>query len=107
MLNQLIDKSALTGQYLSPGLCHVEISDAVDLGKSLCLSRARRPFHLELVAGKPVQIEIGFHREGVDHFPALLTKWLQRRERTCGCKASFLGEFAFCARQQVARFDIA
>ena len=72
LLNELIDKCALTQQYLLPGLRHFEIGDTVDFGEILCSSRVRRPFHLELVAGKPVQIEIAFNRKDVDHFPAFL-----------------------------------
>jgi len=73
MPDQVIDESALTGQDLSSSLCHAEIGDTVDFGKVLYLSRSRRPFHFEMVAGKPAQIEISLHCEGVDHFPALLT----------------------------------
>jgi len=106
MSDQFIDKGALTRQHLSPSLRHAEIGNAVDFGKVLCPSRSRRPLHLEKIAGKPVQIEISFHREGVDHFPALLTQWRERRERSCGRKTGFLVELAFRASEQVAGFDI-
>src|SRR6476620_3327765 len=53
MSDQFIDESALTRQYLSPSFRHAEIGDTVDFGKVLCLPRSRRPFHFEMVAGKP------------------------------------------------------
>ncbi len=107
MYDQLIDESALTRQYLSTGPRHAEIGDPVDFGKVLHFTRTGRPFHLELVAGKPAEIEISLHRESVNRFPALLTEWCERYERTWGREAGFLVEFAFCASQQIAGFDVA
>ena len=106
MEDQLIDKSALTRQNLSPSFRYAEIGDTVDLRKILSFARSWWPFHFKVVAGKPAQVKIRLHRESVDHFTAFLAQWCKRPEWPSGCKAGLLVEFALCASEQIAGFDI-
>jgi hypothetical protein len=72
----------------------------------LQLARARRPFHLERVAGEASEIEIRLERECMHGFPALLTQGREGDEWAFGDETGFLVEFSSGARQQIPRFDI-
>lgn len=106
MEKELVDKSALSRQYLSPGSSDAEIGDTVNFRKALFFSRPRRPFHFEEIAGKRTEIEVCLHGECVDGFSALLAQWGELHKRSGRRKTGFFGEFALGTGKEIARFNI-
>ncbi len=94
----------LPRQDLPPRRAEIEIGDAVDLGKALLLARLGRPLHLELIAGKAAEIEVGLQREAVDQLAALLPQRRQRQKRAACDEAGLLVEFALGAGEHVVGF---
>src|SRR6516165_9221653 len=88
-------------------LCHRggqrEVGNTIDLRKASALPRPRRPLHLEGVARKGREIEIGFERPGMHELAALLS---HRRERVEGAAAGgqirFFGKFSLSGGEKIA-----
>src|SRR4051794_21074357 len=84
---QLGQEWLLVGDDLLARRVVVEPAEPIDLRKACAPARARRPFHLELIAGKMRDVEIAFVRPGVHGLSALLPYRPQRQKFALGEKA--------------------
>src|SRR5262249_46318328 len=74
---------------------------AIDFGKLLLATGARRPFHGERVAPDRRRVAIGFHRPSVNGLAARLLVRPQCAMDSAGCEARLFRELALGRRQRL------